>query len=110
MAWLLIIAGISLFFITALAGRLWCGYACPQTVWTQAFVWMERITEGNRSKRIKLDKAPWGTEKVLRKSAKQVLWISFSLWTGFIFVGYFTPVRELAPLVATLSTGPWESF
>ena len=95
MAWLLIIAGIGLFFFTALAGRLWCGYACPQTVWTQVFVWLERIAEGPRSKRLKLDKAPWNSEKILRRCAKQFLWITFSLWTGFIFVGYFTPVREL---------------
>ncbi len=110
MAWLLIIAGVGLFFVTALAGRLWCGYACPQTVWTNAFVWMERLAEGNRSKRIKLDKAPWTAEKILRKGAKQVLWISFALWTGFIFVGYFTPVRELAPEIISFSTGGWETF
>ncbi len=110
MAWLLIIGGVGLFFVTALAGRLWCGYACPQTVWTNAFVWMERLAEGNRSKRIKLDKAPWTAEKILRKGAKQVLWISFALWTGFIFVGYFTPVRELAPSIINFSTGGWETF
>ncbi|MBT8422809.1 MAG: cytochrome c oxidase accessory protein CcoG [Gammaproteobacteria bacterium] len=110
MAWLLIIAGVALFFFTALAGRLWCGYACPQTVWTNAYVWMERITEGNRSRRVKLDKAPWNREKVLRKGAKQFLWITFSLWTGFTFVGYFTPILELAREVVTLTTGPWETF
>jgi len=110
MAWLLIIAGIGLFLVTALAGRLWCGYACPQTVWTNAFVWLERIAEGNRSKRMKLDKAPWTTEKILRKTAKQILWVSFALWTGFIFVGYFTPVRELAREIVTFSTGGWETF
>lgn len=110
MAWLLIIAGVGLFFVTALAGRLWCGYACPQTVWTNAFVWMERLTEGNRSRRIKLDKAPWTAEKIVRKSAKQLLWITFSLWTGFIFVGYFTPVRELAPSIVSFSMGGWEVF
>ncbi len=110
MAWLLIIAGVALFFFTALAGRLWCGYVCPQTVWTNAFVWMERITEGKRSKRIKLDKAPWSAEKILRKGSKQLLWISFALWTGFIFVGYFTPVRELAPKITSFSAGGWETF
>ncbi len=110
MAWLLIIAGVALFFFTALAGRLWCGYACPQTVWTNAYVWMERLTEGNRSRRMKLDKAPWNADKITRKSAKQFLWISFSLWTGFTFVGYFTPVLELAREIVTFSTGPWETF
>ncbi len=110
MAWLLIIAALSLFFFTAIAGRLWCGYACPQTVWTETFLWMERITEGNHSQRRKLDRGPWTKEKVLRKTAKQFLWIGFALWTGFTFVGYFTPVAELGRKIMTLSTGPWETF
>ena len=66
LALLMIMAGLSLFFFTALAGRLWCGYACPQTVWTEVFIWMERWTEGDRNKRMKLDKAPWSREKFLR--------------------------------------------
>lgn len=110
MAWLLIIAGISLFFVTALAGRLWCGYSCPQTVWTTAFVWMERIAEGNRSKRLKLDKAPWGPEKIFRKSLKQFLWINFALWTGYTFVAYFTPARELDDKIFNFALGGWETF
>jgi cytochrome c oxidase accessory protein FixG len=110
MAWLLIIAAISLFFFTAIAGRLWCGYACPQTVWTEAFMWMERLTEGNHTRRRKLDQAPWSTEKVLRKGAKQTLWITFALWTGITFVGYFSPIRELFGKIATFSLGPWETF
>jgi cytochrome c oxidase accessory protein FixG len=110
LALLLITAGISLFFFTALAGRLWCGYACPQTVWTEVFIWMERWTEGDRGKRMKLDQAPWTREKILRKSAKQFLWITFALWTGFTFVGFFTPIRELVQSVMTLSLGPWETF
>ena len=110
MAWLLIMAALTLFFVTALAGRLWCGYACPQTVWTEAFLWMERITEGPRAKRMKLDSAPWSREKLLRKGAKQALWVSFALFTGFTFVGYFTPIIELAGKIATFSTGPWETF
>jgi len=110
MAWLLVIAGISLFFFTALAGRVWCGYACPQTVWTSAFVWMERWTEGDRSKRIKLDKSPWTLEKILRRTLKQTLWISFALWTGFTFVGYYTPIMELGGRIAAWSLGGWETF
>jgi len=110
LTWLLIIAALSLFFFTALAGRLWCGYACPQTVWTEVFVWMERWTEGNRQQRMKLDRAPWNAEKLARKSAKQLLWIAFSLYTGFTFVGYFTPVRLLASELGTLSLGGWEWF
>ncbi len=110
MAWLLIIAGVALFFFTAIGGRVWCGYACPQTVWTNAFVWMERLTEGNRSKRIKLDKSPWNRNKIVRKSGKQILWISFAIWTGFTFVGYFTPVQELAGKLLSFGAGPWETF
>jgi cytochrome c oxidase accessory protein FixG len=110
MAWLLVIAALTLFFVTAIAGRLWCGYACPQTVWTEAFIWMERLTEGNHSQRRKRDRGPWTSEKVLRKSATQVLWITFSLWTGFTFVAYFTPVAELGQSLLSFSAGPWETF
>ena len=107
---MLIIAGLSLFIVTALAGRLWCGYACPQTVWTEVYLWMERWVEGDRAKRIKLDAAPWSANKVLRKTAKQILWIGFALWTGFTFVGFFTPIRELGYSVMTLQLGEWETF
>jgi len=110
LALLLVTAGLTLFFFTALAGRLWCGFACPQTVWTEVFVMIERWTEGNRQKQIKLDKAPWNREKVLRKSAKQFLWITFAAWTSFTFVGFFTPVRELAGNILNGSLAPWETF
>jgi len=110
LALMLIIAGLSLFFVTAVAGRLWCGYACPQTVWTEVFLWMERFVEGDRSKRIKLDASPWDANKIIRKTSKQVLWVSFALWTGFTFVGFFTPIRELGHSVVTLQTGSWETF
>ena len=107
---LLITAALSLFFFTALAGRLWCGYACPQTVWTEVFIWMERWTEGKRHQRMKLDRGPWTANKIRRKSAKHFLWIAFSLFTGFTFVGYFTPITELAAKAGTLSLGGWETF
>ena len=110
LALLLIIAALSLFFFTALAGRLWCGFACPQTVWTEAFIWMEQFTEGTRSQRMKLDKAPWSWNKLRRKGSKQFLWIAFSLWTGFTFVGYFTPIRELGTEIFALSVGGWTLF
>jgi len=110
LTWLLVIAALSLFFFTALAGRLFCGYACPQTVWTETFLWMERLAEGSRSQQMKLAKAPWTLDKVLRKAGKQALWIGFALWTGFTFVGYFTPVTELAGKIAQFATGPWETF
>jgi polyferredoxin len=101
---LLAMAALALFFFTALAGRLWCGYACPQTVWTEVFLWMERVTEGSRNKRMKLDKGPWTREKLARKSAKQFLWITFALWTGFTFVGFFVPIRDLGPAHSGLRT------
>jgi cytochrome c oxidase accessory protein FixG len=110
LTWLLVIAALSLFFFTALAGRLFCGYACPQTVWTEAFLWMERLFEGSRSQQMKLARAPWSMEKLLRKGGKQFAWIAFALWTGFTFVGYFTPITELAGKIAGFSTGPWETF
>ena len=110
LALLLITAGLTLFFVTALAGRLWCGYACPQTVWTDVFIRIERWIEGDRAKRMKLDKAPWSAEKVVRKSSKQLVWILFALWTGFTFVGFFSPIRDLALSVVSFSLGPWETF
>ena len=110
LAMLLIIAALSLFFFTALAGRLWCGFACPQTVWTEVFIWMEQWTEGTRSQRMKLDKAPWSWNKLRRKGSKQFLWITFSMWTGFTFVGYFTPVRELGAELIALDVGGWTLF
>jgi len=110
LALLLIIAALSLFFFTALAGRLWCGYACPQTVWTELFVWIEQWTEGTRSRRMKLDRGPWTAEKLLRKTLKQTLWVALALWTGFTFVGYFIPIRALGAGIASLSLGPWSTF
>ena len=110
LAWLLVIAALSLFFFTAVAGRLWCGFACPQTVWTEVFLWMEKITEGDRAKRIKLDAAPWTLDKLRRKVSKHFLWVVFALWTGFTFVGFFTPIMDLASRNLTLSLGGWETF
>jgi cytochrome c oxidase accessory protein FixG len=109
-AWLLIIAALALFFFTALAGRLWCGYACPQTVWTEVFLWIERKVEGSRNQQIKRDKAEMTTSKFRVKATKQLIWLVFSLFTGFTFVGYFTPIRELAVSFASWSLGPWETF
>ncbi len=110
LTWLLIIAALSLFFFTALAGRLWCGYACPQTVWTEIFIWMERIAEGNRSQQMKLDRAPWGVAKILRKGTKQILWVSFAAFTGFTFVGFFSPIEGLGQQVLSAQLGAWELF
>jgi cytochrome c oxidase accessory protein FixG len=107
---LLIIAALSLFFFTALAGRLWCGYACPQTVWTEIFMWFERKIEGDRKDQMKLDKAPMSAPKLGKKVAKHGIWLVFALWTGFTFVGWFTPIDTLWNKVITLQLGPWETF
>ena len=107
---LLVICAVGLFLFTAVAGRLWCGYACPQTVWTETFLWIEEFVEGNRNKRMKLDKQPWGAEKIFKKTTKHFLWIVFALFTGYTFVGYFSPIRELWDGIVTLSLGPWEWF
>ena len=110
LALLLMILAFTLFFTTALAGRLWCGYACPQTVWTECFLWMERWTEGDRPKRMKLDAGPWNREKILRKGGKHLLWLLFALWTGFTFVGFFTPIASLGARLLPFDWNGWELF
>jgi cytochrome c oxidase accessory protein FixG len=107
---LLIIAAYSLFLFTAVGGRLWCGYACPQTVYTEMFLWVERKVEGDRTARMRLDQSPMGGRKLGLKALKHAIWIAIALWTGLTFVGYFTPIRELLPQVATLDLGGWQSF
>ncbi|CAN4272796.1 NapH Polyferredoxin [Methylophilaceae bacterium] len=107
---ILIISALSLFLFTAIAGRLWCGYTCPQTVYTEIFLWIERKIEGDRATRMKLDAADMSPEKLARKGAKHFVWIAFALWTGFTFVGYFTPIRELWAAVLSYSLSPWEMF
>ena len=107
---LLIVSAYSLFLFTAVAGRLWCGYACPQTVYTELFMWVERRIEGDRVARMRLDSAPWSLDKLWRKTAKHGAWVAMALWTGFTFVGYFTPIRTLLAEAATLGFGPWEWF
>jgi len=107
---LLIICAYGLFLFTAVAGRLWCGFACPQTVYTEIFLWVERHTEGDRIARMRLDASPWSFNKLWRKSTKQGVWLALGLWTGFTFVGYFTPIRALWAEAFTWGFGPWEWF
>ncbi|KJK05844.1 MULTISPECIES: cytochrome c oxidase accessory protein CcoG [Pseudomonas] len=102
---LLIICAFGLFAITVFAGRVWCGYTCPQSSWTWIFMWCEKVTEGDRNQRIKLDAAPWGLSKLARRSAKHTLWLAISLLTGLTFVGYFTPIRPLTEELFTLQLG-----
>lgn len=110
LAALLVLSALALFFFTAVAGRLWCGYTCPQTVYTEIFMWVERKFEGDRIARMRLDQAPWSAEKLARKGATQLAWVAIGLFTGFSFVGYFTPIRELSQAVLTLAVSPWNGF
>jgi len=116
---LLVVSALSLFLFTAVAGRLWCGFACPQTVYTEIFMWIERKVEGDRLARMRLDQQPMSPRKFGLKATKHGLWVALSLWTGFTFVGYFTPIHELAAAIAGLAAaeaqaaptlGAWEIF
>ncbi len=110
LAALLVICALALFLFTAVAGRVWCGYACPQTVYTEIFLWIEHRVEGERHHRMKRDSGSRDADWVWRKFAKHSLWILLSLWTGFTFVGYFSPMRGLGYEVISLGLGPWETF
>lgn len=107
---LLVISALSLFLFTAVAGRLWCGYTCPQTVYSEIFMWVERKIEGDRTLRMRLDESPASLEKLVKKTFKHVVWISIALWTGYTFVGYFTPIRELGMAFLQTQMGSWEVF
>ena len=107
---LLIISALGLFLFTAVAGRLFCGYACPQTVYTEIFMWIERRIEGDRIKRIRLDEAPLSLHKVRVKATKHLLWLLVAVWTGFSFIGYFAPIRDLMADLMAFSLGPWQWF
>ena len=107
---ILVISALSLFLFTAVAGRLWCGYSCPQTVYTEIFLWVEAKMEGDRSARIRLDKSPWNLEKIWRRGGKHVIWLLIALWTGLTLVGYFSPIRDLVSNFAQWHLGNWETF
>jgi cytochrome c oxidase accessory protein FixG len=107
---ILIISALSLFLFTAVGGRLWCGYACPQTVYTEIFMWIERRIEGDRARRMALDRSPPSLRKTAIKSAKHAAWIAVALWTGFTFVGFFTPIRELGSELLAFQVGGWSAF
>lgn len=107
---LLVISALALFLFTAVAGRLWCGYACPQTVYTEIFLWIEHHIEGDRQARIRLDEAPMSLEKIVKRSFKHIVWLTLSVWTGYTFVGYFSPIRDLGMAFLTTQMGGWEIF
>ena len=110
LSWLLIICAFGLFAVTVFAGRIWCGYTCPQSVFTWVFMWAERITEGERNRRIKMDKEPLTINKLSRKVAKHLIWLGVAFATALTFVGYFTPVRELVPGLVHLNLTGWQIF
>ena len=107
---LLVVSALSLFLFTAVAGRLWCGFACPQTVYTEMFLWIERQVEGERHLRMRLDGSPMSLEKLVKKWFKHLLWGGLAMWTGFTFVGYFTPITELGLEFLQTRMGSWEVF
>ncbi|HKB54459.1 MAG TPA: cytochrome c oxidase accessory protein CcoG [Ramlibacter sp.] len=106
----LVISALSLFLFTAIAGRLWCGFSCPQTVYTEIFLWIERQVEGGRVARMRLDGGSMTPAKFGRKALKHFIWIALAFWTGFTFVGYFAPVRELGTDLANFHLSSWEVF
>ena len=110
LSWLLIICAFTLFALTVFAGRIWCGYTCPQSVFTWVFMWFERLTEGERNSRMKRDRQPMSANKFFRKLAKHLLWLLVAFATALTFVGYFTPVRELVPNILSLDPGTWPAF
>ncbi|GGI91243.1 cytochrome c oxidase accessory protein CcoG [Shewanella gelidii] len=103
LAALLMIAAFGLFFITTYLGRVWCGYTCPQTVWTFIFIWFEEKLEGARNKRMRLDQMPWDFNKVWRKTTKHAAWLAIAFFTATTFVSYFVPTREVYIDFFTLS-------
>lgn len=110
LAALLILSASLLFFTTAIAGRAWCGFACPQTVYTEIFLWIERKAEGSRSARMRRDSEPPSAGGFARKAVKHAAWGLVALWTGFTFVGYFAPIEMLWQRAMALTLGPWETF
>ena len=101
---LLILAAMTLFLMNAVAGRLWCGYLCPQTVWTDLFLTIERWIEGDRRAQMLADRQPWTTARLARRALKHALWLGVAWWTGGAWVLYFvdapTLVRDLATFQA----------
>ncbi|MFK7912459.1 MAG: cytochrome c oxidase accessory protein CcoG [Pseudomonadales bacterium] len=110
LGWMLIIAAFGLFAVTTVVGRLWCGYTCPQTVWTAIYMWIEQVTEGSRNQRIKLDAAPLSFNKLRRRATKHAMWLVVAFLTGLSFVGYFTPIRTLTVDLFSLDSHGWSLF
>ena len=110
LAYIFIVSAFALFFVTTFAGRVWCGFMCPQTTWTYMYIWCEEFFEGNRNKRIKLDQRKMDADKLLRKAGKHTAWISIALLTALTFVGYFTPIDQLFIDFFTFNASFWAAF
>ncbi|KHJ50775.1 (Fe-S)-binding protein [Vreelandella venusta] len=110
LTWILVLCAFGLFLITVAAGRVWCGYSCPQSVWTFLFIWFEHRLEGPRHRRIRRDNAPGTLESLWRKGAKHTAWLLIALVTGITFVGYFTPMVGLVKDLLSLEVHPWALF
>lgn len=110
LAYLFIISAFALFFVTTFAGRVWCGFMCPQTTWVYIFTWLEEKIEGPRNKRIKLDERPMDADKFIRKTLKQCCWWGTALLTALLFVGYFTPIQALFADFFTFNASFWATF
>jgi len=110
LAWIFIIGAFALFFVTTFAGRVWCGFMCPQTTWTYIYMWIEKKCEGERNKRIKLDERSMDADKFLRKFSKHFLWVAVALLTSLTFVGYFTPIAPLFIDFFTFEVGFWSAL
>jgi len=105
-AGLLVMAGIGLFLVTSTVGRVWCGYACPQTVWTDLFLHVERFIDGDRNAQFRLKKAPWGPAKIVRRVAKHGIWLLIGLLTGGAWIFYFADAPTLARALAEGNAAP----
>ena len=110
LAYIFIVSAFALFFVTTFAGRVWCGFMCPQTTWVYMYVWLEEKFEGARNKRIKLDQRPMDADKFLRKTGKHISWVAIALLTSLTFVGYFIPIGELFIDFFTFNAGFWSVF
>ena len=107
---LLVFCAMGLFVVTTLWGRVWCGFSCPQTVYTALFMWVEQRCEGDRYQRMKLDRSGWGVDKIWRRGGKHLAWVAIAGWTGLTFVGWFSPMREITHELFTGSLGFWDAF
>ncbi|MCW9035644.1 MAG: cytochrome c oxidase accessory protein CcoG [Rhodospirillales bacterium] len=104
---ILILAAIGLFFVTSLFGRVWCGFTCPQTVWTDLFFWVERQIEGESNARRKLDKGPWTAAKIFKKGLKHFIWLIVAFLMSFAWVWYFNDAPTVTVEILQGTAGSW---